>query len=114
MPSFWKHEQPAVAVLYREFLFRIVEMESLSSKADVAKLFGQIASVLLTYSLIEAIAALLFMDGRSTPAVHQAARWGMEYELVSLTFLVAGLFSALSWDAFYPIHKLPLCWGRCS
>lgn len=100
-----KQEQSAIRVLYREFLFRIVELESLSSKADIAKLLGQFASILVMFSLIQMLAGLLFMDVKMEPAARQAAVWTMEYQVLSLTLLVAGLFCALSWEALLPDQR---------
>lgn len=97
-----KHEPSAARVLYQQFLFRIVELESLSSKADVAKLLGQFASVLVMFSLIQMFAGFLFTDVTTSVAVRRAAAWSMEYQSLSLTLLVVGLFSILSWEALLP------------
>ena len=105
MLSRWRHEFNTARVLYRQFLFRIVELESLSSKADVAKLLGQFASVLVLFSLIQMFAGLLFTDAKMTAAVRSAATWSTEYQLLSLTLLVAGLFSVLSWEALLPDQR---------
>lgn len=105
MPSRSGHELNTAGILYRQFLFRIVELESLSSKADVAKLLGQFASVLVMFSLIQMLAGLLFTDVEMTAAVRRAATWTVEYQLLSFTLLVAGLFSVLSWEALLPDQR---------
>jgi hypothetical protein len=99
------HGPSAARVLYRQFLFRIVELESLSTKADVAKLLGQFASVLVMFSLIQMSAGFSFADATMTAAARLAANWSQEYQLLSLTLLVVGLFSTLSWEALLPDQK---------
>ena len=100
-----RHEFAAARILYRQFLFRIVELESLSSKADVTKLLGQFASVLLMVSVIQMFGGFSFMDLKMTSAARQGAGWGMEHLLLSLTFLVVGCFTILSWDALLPDQR---------
>ena len=42
-------------VLYREFLFRMVDLELLSSQGDMSKLLGQFAALLLFLSMLFSI-----------------------------------------------------------
>lgn len=111
MLSASRHEPSSARILYRQFLFRIVELESLSSKADVVKLLGQFASVLVMVSLVQMLGALTFMNVKMAPAVRQVADWSIEYLLLSLTFLVVGLFTILSWEALLPDQRDVLVLG---
>ena len=105
MLSTLKREFTPARVLYRQFLFRIVELESLSSKADVTKLLGQFASILVMFSLIEALLGFSFTDVGMTPVTRRAATWSIEHQLLSLTLLIVGLFSILSWEALLPDQR---------
>jgi hypothetical protein len=75
-------------VLYRQFLFRAVDLELLSASAqgDISKLLGQFASLLVFVSLL-------------------AATWGIEFFLIATTMLVVGLFAVLSWDSMFPDRR---------
>jgi len=58
-------------VLYREFLFRVVDLELLAPQGDIAKLLGQFGAVLICLSATYALGALFFQ----TPAA-PAVIWG--------------------------------------
>ena len=45
-------------VLYREFLFRVVDLELLAPQGDIAKLLGQFAAVLLFQSFALSLRAM--------------------------------------------------------
>lgn len=81
-------------VLYRQFLFRIVDLELLAAQGDMGKLLGQLASLLVAVSVV-----LTFPSLRAGKGVPPEAAWGPEFLLVSTTMLVVGLFAVLSWDA---------------
>ena len=51
------------------------------------------------------------MDVKMTPAVRQVADWSIEYQLLSLTLLVVGLFTTLSWEALLPDQRDVLVLG---
>jgi hypothetical protein len=94
-------------VLYRQFLFRAVDLELLSASAqgDISKLLGQFASLLVFVSLLAALAALAF-GGSDMPAPQRlAATWGIEFFLIATTMLVVGLFAVLSWDSTFPDRR---------
>lgn len=92
-------------VLYREFLFRMVDLELLSAQGDMAKLLGQFASILLFVSVLMAMAALFFDAGKMTPDQVLNATLGMEHSLIATTMLVVGLFAVLSWDSTFPDRR---------
>jgi hypothetical protein len=91
-------------VLYRQFLFRMVDLELISSQGDMSKLLGQFAGLLVFFSSVMTLGALLF-DRRLPPAQLQSALWRMEHFFVSTTMLVVGLFAVLSWDSTFPDRR---------
>ena len=94
-------------VLYRQFLFRMVDLELLSASAqgDISKLLGQLAGLLIFFSSALTFGALVFNKDKMPPAQYQAAIWGMEHFLISTTMLVVGLFAVLSWDSTFPDRR---------
>src|SRR5579863_4829695 len=93
-------------VLYRQFLFRMVDLELLSAHAqgDTNKLFGQFASLLIFISIGLAVPTLAF-SGRMPPAALLNFAWSCEHFLIATTMLVVGLFAVLSWDSTYPDRR---------
>ncbi len=92
-------------VLYREFLFRMVDFDLLPARGDISKLLGQFAGLLIFLSLMFSLGALSFGDsGLPRPALLIAA-WGMERSLIATTMLVVGLFAVLSWDSTFPNRR---------
>src|SRR3978361_2145068 len=85
-------------VLYREFLFRMVDLELLSAHAqgDINKLLGQFASLLVLFSIL----SLGGLGGGNGTAA-----WPIEHILISTTMLVVGLFAVLSWDSAFPDRR---------
>ncbi len=84
-------------VLYRQFLFRMVDLELLSTSAhgDVSKLLGQFAALLIFVSMLFALAALDFRGPR--PIV--------EHLLISTNMLAVGLLAVLSWESTFPDRR---------
>jgi hypothetical protein len=87
-------------VLYREFLFRMVDLELLSAHGDVSKLLGQFAGLLLFISLNLAFGGLMFGTIPGPPAI-----WKAEHMLIALTMLTVGIFVVLSWDSTFPDRR---------
>jgi hypothetical protein len=75
-------------VLYREFLFRMVDLELLSAHAqgDIDKLLGQFASLLIIVSILSCAGATV-------------------HTLVSNMMLTVGLFAVLCWDSTFPDRR---------
>lgn len=94
-------------VLYREFLFRMVDLEVLSAHAlgDVNKLLGQFAALLLFISMLLSIAAFGFAGSHMAPAARLALTLVFEHFLIATTMLVVGLFAVLSWDSTFPDRR---------
>jgi hypothetical protein len=86
-------------VLYRDFLFRMVDLELLSAHAqgDINKLLGQFASLLVLVSVLLALGAMGGASGIKA--------WPIEHLLISNTMLVVGLFAGLSWDSAFPDRR---------
>jgi len=94
-------------VLYRQFLFQMVDLELLSASAqgDISKLLGQFAGLLVFFSFALTFGALIFDRSKLRPAQLQSALWNMEHFLISTTMLVVGLFAVLSWDSTFPDRR---------
>jgi hypothetical protein len=93
-------------VLYREFLFRIFDVELLSADAmgDANRLLGRFAALLVCISLFLGMTALEFL-GNGAPPARLLNLWKFEHFLVSTTMLVVGLFGVLSWDSIFPDRR---------
>ena len=94
-------------ILYREFLFRMVDLELLSSHAlgDSNNLLGRFAALLLFVSLLLAGGAL-GVSGKGKPAPNLVlSAWSIEHFLIATTMLVVGLFAVLSWDSTFPNRR---------
>jgi len=92
-------------VLYRQFLFRIVDLELLSTQGEISKLLGQFASLLVFLGLIFSF-AVCGLTGDDMPArARLIASWGIEHLLIATTMLIVGLFAVLSWDSMFPDQR---------
>jgi hypothetical protein len=94
---------PHFKILYRQFLFRLMDVEFLaaSARGDASQLYGQFASMLVFVSLVLCYAALIF-GGRPRSSVEiQVA----ERLLIEITMLVVGIFAILSWDNTFPDRR---------
>ena len=97
-------------VLYREFLFRMVDLELLSADAlgDSNKLLGQFASLLIFLSIfvLSLVAgSVAARASRMPPDLGLFSVWGLEHFLIATTMLVVGLFAVLSWDSTFPDRR---------
>ena len=96
-------------VLYREFLFRIVDRELLSTYArgDMSQLLLQIATLMLFLSVCFSLPAIRFLNlDRSGPVITGLwFEWSIEHFLIATTMLVVGLFAVLSWRSMFPDHR---------
>ena len=94
-------------VLYRLFLFRVVDLELLSSHAlgDASKILGQFAALLIFLSTLFSLGVLGLGDARMPRAALLVAAWSIEHFLIATTMLVVGLFSVLSCDSTFPDRR---------
>ena len=94
-------------VLYRQFLFRLMDVELLSASAsgDASELLGQFAALLVFGSVVLSIGAIEAGFVTGEPGVSQealaAVTWASERFMVSVTMLVVGVFALLSWDSTF-------------
>src|SRR5579863_610751 len=92
-------------ILYRQFLFRVFDLEVLSAHAqgDANRLLGQFAALLVFISLSVAFGAVILADpkapGRDPGAIVQVVLMLAQHFVIATTMLVVGLFAVLSWDA---------------
>ena len=94
-------------VLYRQFLFRMVDLELLSSSAqgDISRLLGQLAAMLIFFSSGLGLFAVLFNERLMPPRIQLVTIWSIEHFLIETTMLVVGLFAVLSWDSAFPDRR---------
>ena len=93
-------------VLYRQFLLRVIDLESLSIQADVVRFLGQFAGVLIMNSLISAIRAFVSTIAPPTTAAGWLnLEWGTEQSAIRTMMLVVGLLAVISWDSTFPDRK---------
>jgi hypothetical protein len=93
-------------VLYREFLFRVVDLELLAQDGDTSKLLGQFAALLIFCSLwLTPVAGLAGAVGGRNPMVGMMARWVAQHFLIATTMLAVGLFAVMSWESTFPDRR---------
>ena len=104
-------------ILYRKFLFRIVDLELLSAhaKGDSRTLLGQLASLLIFCSVVLSVVAAIWgsilSGNRLPPLVRMVGSWTMEHFLIATTMLVIGLFAVLSCESAFPDRRDALVLG---
>jgi CubicO group peptidase (beta-lactamase class C family) len=104
-------------VLYRQFLFRIVDLEVLSAhaKGDSGGLISQFVSLLVFTSMCLALLAGIWAantrNDRVPPLMQLISAWTMEHFLIASTMLVVGLFAVLSWESTFPDRRDVLVLG---
>jgi hypothetical protein len=89
-------------VLYRLFLFRLMDVELLSASArgDASVLLGQFGALLIFGSVLLAYGAVTIGQGIRRLALADPV-WSVERFMVSLTMLVVGVFALLSWESTF-------------
>jgi hypothetical protein len=88
-------------VLYREFLFRMVDLEVLSAEGDIKQLLGQFGGILIYFGAVAALGAMFYDPRHMTARAAVFSLWGTQHFLISTTMLVMGLFAVLSWDSTF-------------
>ncbi len=91
-------------VLYREFLFRVIDFDLLAPQGNVSKLLGQFAALLAIFSFWVLLPAVIASDGPPSE-MNLMMTWTTEHLLVSTTMLVTGVFAVLSWEAMFPDRR---------
>jgi hypothetical protein len=85
-------------VLFRQFLLRVIDLEALSIEADIPRFLGQFAGILIMFSLLQLMGALMFPP----PPDHA---WQVEQSRISAMLLVVGLVAVTTWDATFPDRR---------
>jgi CubicO group peptidase (beta-lactamase class C family) len=103
--------KPQLGVLYRQFLFRVFDLEVLSAHAqgDANKLLGQFAALLVFVSIGVSFLTMILVnpntpgrDPRDSVLVYAMIA---QHFVIATTMLVVGLFAVLSWDATFPDRR---------
>jgi CubicO group peptidase (beta-lactamase class C family) len=97
-------------VLFRQFLFRVFDLEVLSAHAqgDANKLLGQFAALLVFVSLGISLGAMSLAAPAPGTDPHDIALVFVmiaQHFVIATTMLVVGLFAVLSWDATFPDRR---------
>jgi len=92
-------------VLYREFLFRMVDLELLSARGDINKLLGQVGALLAALSLLSSLGGLRYANSRMPSGMILLSSWTDLHFLIANTMVVVGLFTVLCWDSTFPDQR---------
>jgi CubicO group peptidase (beta-lactamase class C family) len=94
-------------ILYRQFLFRMVDLELLSAdaKGDMGKLFGQFAALLIFLGIGLGLLGGMIGGAGLPPLAQLLAEWSGVHFMIATTMLVVGLFGILSWDSTFPDRR---------
>jgi hypothetical protein len=92
-------------VLYREFLFRVLDLDLLPQRGDITKLLSQFGAMLAALSLMISSGARRFADSPLPRGELLIRAWPTEDFLIATTMAVVGLFAVLSWDATFPDRR---------
>src|SRR5262245_58824065 len=93
-------EMTQFRILYRKFLFRMVDLELISPQGDVSKLLGQFAALLIFLSLALSLAPSIGAGPLALGSVLPAA-WSLEHFIIATTMLAVGLFAVISWNSTF-------------
>lgn len=91
-------------VLCRQFMLRVVDLESLSLDADVTAYLGQFAGIAIMGSVIHSIVAWAYMVPMK-PEIRLGYAWHFDQYLIATMMLVVGLFGVVTWDATFPDRR---------
>jgi hypothetical protein len=98
-------------VLYREFLFRMVDLELISGRGDMSKLLGQFGALLAAFSFMFAGTATGYAYSNLPPDEVLIDAWSAEHFLIASTMMVVALFAILCWDSTFPDRRDVLVLG---
>ena len=100
-------------VLYRDFLFSIVDRELLSTHAtgDASQLLLQIVALLVCLGVCFCLPVFGLGTASATAFGRLSFAWSVEHFLIATTMLVVGLFAVLSWGAMFPGQRDALVLG---
>ena len=89
-------------LLYRQFLLRVIDLDSLSIEADIPRFLGQFAGVLIMISVFQTFVFVIVSGGGSD--LQSMMRTGLHtvQSLLAGTMLIAGLTAVATWDNIFP------------
>ena len=99
------NERRQRAVLYREFLFRVVDRELLSSHStgDASQFLLQILTLLVCLSVLFCVPALI--NPGPDPQTRLLFAWSVQHFLIATTMLTVGVFAVLGWGSMFPDQR---------
>jgi predicted permease len=105
-------ERRQFRILYRDFLFRIVDLELLASRGDAQRLLAQFAALLAAFSFTFAI-YFVPRYGLSTLPWEKLSKlgWVDQDLLIATTMAIAGMFTILAWNNVLPDRRDCLIFG---
>jgi hypothetical protein len=92
-------------ILYRQFLLRVIDLETLSIQADVTAFLGQFAGILIMLSLVHATFNYVGYTVITDAAARFAFCQHMAHYQIATTMLVIGLVTVISWDSTFPDRR---------
>jgi hypothetical protein len=105
-------ERRQFRILYRDFLFRILDLELLASRGEAQRLLSQFAALLAAFSFTFAIYFVPRYGLSTLPweRLRQLA-WVDQDLLISTTMAIAGMFTVLAWNNVLPDRRDCLIFG---
>ena len=91
-------------VLCRQYMLRVIDLESLSVDADVTAYLGQFAGIAIMGSAIHSVVAWAYMAPMK-PEARLGYAWHFDQYLIAIMMLVVGLFAVVSWDSTFPDRR---------
>ena len=105
-------ERSQFRILYRDFLFRILDLELLASRGEAQRLLTQFAALLGAFSFTFAI-YYVPRYGLSNLPWEKLSKlaWVDQDLLISTTMAIAGMFTVLAWNNVLPDRRDCLIFG---
>jgi hypothetical protein len=108
MPS----ERQQFRILYRDFLFRIVDLELLASRGDAQRLLAQFAALLAAFSFTFTIYFVPRYGLSRLPWEKLSSFIRVDQDLlIATTMAIAGMFTILAWNNMLPDRRDCLIFG---
>lgn len=94
-------------ILRRQFLFRVIDLDVLSTSAlgDSSRLLGRFAALLVFLSVSFCLGLLGLNEKDLSAGARLVLALYMEHFLVATTMLAVGIFAVLSWDSIFPDRR---------
>jgi hypothetical protein len=98
-------ERKQFRVLYREFLFRLIDLELLPNPEDMVKLVGQLVAMLAAFNLMFSSSVRRVLSLNLSTAGKLEASLGDIHFLIASTMVAAGMLAVLCWDSTFPDRR---------